>query len=140
MTYAPACDANITIFKERAILMHLDKIKFVVASHENMKKTKDQMCGRLIINNAIQRAMYGQDIIFVINEEVFDRMSDDSQIIMVDKLLAQVSYDLEKESIKKSAPDIQEHSAILQKYTFNMLLSVSAEITQIYEKLAEEAD
>lgn len=138
MNYQPACDANITLFKERAALMHLDNLKFTVASHETMKKTKDQMCGRVMINNAIQRAMYGQDLIFVINEEVFDRMLDESQIIMIDKLMAQVSYDLEKETLKKSAPDIQEHSSILQKYNFNILQTVSAEITQIYEKLEED--
>lgn len=138
MDYQKATQDTIDLFQERINQMHLDRITWSVASNNTMKKSKDNMCAKLIINSAIQRAMYGEDLIFLINEDVFDRLQEHSQIIIIDKLLAQVNYDLEKETLKKSSPDIQEHSGILMKYNFNVLQAVSAEITQIYEKLKEE--
>lgn len=137
MNYQNASEDTIALFKERINLMYLDGLAWRVASHSDFKKSKDNMCGKLIINNPAQRALYGEDLIFVINEEVFDRLQELTKIIIIDKLLAQVSYDLEKETVKKSSPDIQEHSGILLRYKFDILQAVSAEISQVYEKLAE---
>jgi len=132
-------EENLGIFRERIAQMNLGGLNWNVTSDITLKKSKDNMCARVIINNATQKSIYGDDVIFVINEDVFDRLQEHSQIIVIDKLLAQINYDLEKEKVKKNSPDIQEHSGILYKYKFEILQSLSAEISQIYQKMKEEA-
>jgi hypothetical protein len=81
--------------------------------------------------------MHGYDVIFVLNEDIFDNLIDEYQKMVIDKLFAQVNVDLEKEKISKATPDIQEFSGLLLKYG-NELLSLRSEIERLYNKAKED--
>ena len=139
MNYQEASDDTVKLFKERIVSQHLDTISWGVLSDDSLKMSVDHMCGKLVINNPLARARYNEDVLFIINENVFDRLSELNQIITVDKLLAEIEYNLEKDTVKKKKKDIQEHSGILTKYAFDTKLQVLyEEISSIYEEIEDE--
>ena len=127
---------TIAQFQERANHLNFSELKWTVNHQEDFKMTKDHMCGKVIINNP-HNAMYGYDVIFVINEDVFDNLLDDYQQMVIDKLFAQVNHDLEKEKVSKATPDIQEFSGLLLKYGFEKIQSLHSEIERIYQQREE---
>jgi hypothetical protein len=133
-----ASEETIQMFKERAAHLNFDNLKWTVHNQEDLKMSKDCMCGKVIINNP-HSAMHGFDVIFVVNEDVFDLLTEDYQKMVIDKLFAQVNIDLEKDKISKATPDIQEFSLLLLKYG-NDLLSLRSEIERIYNQKKEEED
>jgi hypothetical protein len=132
---AKASEETIELFKERAKHLNFEALKWNVHNQEDLKMTKDHMCGKVVINNP-HAAMYGVDVIFVVNEDVFDLLTDEYQQMVIDKLFAQVNHDLEKEKTSKSTPDIQEFSGLLLKYG-NQLLDLRSEIDRIYKEKKE---
>ncbi len=54
-------------------------------------------------------------VIFVINEDAFDRLDDDAQKMCIDRLIASIAIK-EDGSIAKSTPEFCEHSDIVRKY------------------------
>lgn len=133
-----ASEETIELFKERAKHLNFDGVKWTVNHQEDLKMSKDHMCGKTIINNP-HNAMYGYDVIFVLNEDVFDLLEDKYQQIVIDKLFAQVNVDLEKDKISKATPDIQEFSGLFLKYG-NEMLSLRSEIERIYNENKEIKD
>jgi hypothetical protein len=132
-----ASEETIEIFKERATHLNFENVKWTVHNQEDLKMSKDHMCGKVIVNNP-HAAMHGYDVIFVLNEDIFDNLIDEYQKMVVDKLFAQVNVDLEKEKISKATPDIQEFSGLLLKYG-NELLSLRSEIERLYNKAKEDS-
>lgn len=135
--YQSVSDETKALFKERIDSKHLDGISWEVVDNDKLKKTNN-MCGKTLVNNATVRAVTNVDVIFEINEAVFDRLTELYQLITIDKLLAYVEYDMEKESIKKNSPDVQEHSGILLKYEAMKLQELTSEVQRIYTELKEE--
>lgn len=131
-----ASEETIQMFQERAAHLNFDDVKWTVHNQEDLKMSKDHMCGKVIVNNP-HAAMHGYEVIFVINEDIFDKLTDDYQKMVIDKLFAQVNIDLEKEKISKATPDIQEFSLLLLKYG-NDLLSLRSEIERLYNQKGEE--
>lgn len=137
--YLAASDETTKLFKDRITTKHLDSITWSVLSNNTLKMSVDNMCGKTIINSQVARARYDEDVIFIINEDVFDRLTELQQIITIDKLLADIEYDMDADTVKKKQKDIQEHSGILMTYRFEEDLQVlSSEIQRIYTEIKEE--
>ena len=131
-----ASEETIQMFQERANHLNFNDVKWTVHNQEDFKMSKDHMCGKVIVNNP-HSAMHGYEVIFVLNEDIFDGLTDEYQKMVIDKLFAQVNVDLEKEKISKATPDIQEFSLLLLKYG-NDLLSLRSEIERLYNQKKEE--
>lgn len=127
-----------TLVKERINQMHLDGLSYSLVANDKLKVTKSKMCGKVIFNPPEAKAQYGEDVIFVINEEVFDRLSEKNQIIFIDKLLSTIEYNLETEKVKRNSPDVQEYSGMLLKFGYNSLMELASEISRISEEVKEE--
>jgi hypothetical protein len=130
-----AAEETIELFQKRIEHLNFSGLKWTVNGQEDLKMSKDHMCGKVIINNP-HTAMYGYDVIFVLNEDIFDALTDEYQTMVIDKLLAQVNHDLEKEKTSKVTPDIQEFSGLLLKYG-NDLLSLRSEVERLYNQKKE---
>lgn len=138
INYAEVEDQTLELFQERIATQSLDNLRYKVISNDKLKKSKDNMCGKVIVENPIAREVHNNDVIFIINESIFDQLLEEHQILVIDKMLAQVGYDLEKDKVSKNTPDIQEFSGILSKYPFPILEALSASIAQLYEKKVED--
>lgn len=131
-----ASEETIQMFQERASHLNFGDVKWTVHNQEDLKMSKDHMCGKVIVNNP-HSAMHGYEVIFVLNEDIFDLLTEEYQKMVIDKLFAQVNIDLEKDKISKATPDIQEFSLLLLKYG-NDLLSLRSEIERLYNQKKEE--
>jgi hypothetical protein len=138
LNHEEVSDETQALFEERVNTQNLENLRFKVISNDKLKKSKDNMCGKVVVENPVARDVHNNDVIFIINESIFDQLLEEHQIIVIDKMLAQVEYDMEKEKVSKNTPDIQEFSGILEKYPFTMLQALSLSIAQLYEKKGED--
>ena len=129
-------DENLKLFKERVNSKHLDGLKWKVLVNDAMKM-KNNMCGVTHINKPAIRMATGLDVVFELNEVVFDRLEEKYKIMMIDKLLAYINYNLDTDHIKTCTPDVKEHSGILETYG-NLVNALTSEISRIYNEMSED--
>ncbi len=82
----------------------------------------------------------GDDYIVVINEKIMDGLTPEQRLIVVEESLASVSYDMDKDVIVTSKPDVVTYSGILGKHTFKTWNVLRESIKTLYaaEKQAED--
>lgn len=136
MAFTEISEENYKIFKERVTTSNLGSLKFRILDTD--KITDAYKFGVVIINNEAQRSAYGEDFIIIINENIFDNLTDMNKLIYVDRLLAKVGYDAENDTIKNNTPDVKEHSSVLLSYKYNNIYTMKVEVSQILAKLKEE--
>lgn len=79
-----------------------------------------------------------EQILVEINEEIFIRLDPETQQIIMQKIVAGIGYDFEKEKILKSRPDVIEYSLMVKSYGFERLEAVGLSIESVTEKMKEE--
>ena len=91
--------------------------------------------------NDLLKYRTGDDVTIVLNEKIFDKLTEQQKIIVVEEAVAYISYDLENEKLVITQPDFIAHSGVLSKYTFNIVNVVRESIKTLYqvEKDAEDA-
>lgn len=81
------------------------------------------------------------DVLVVINEKIFDKLSDEAREIVVDEALAGIFYDSEKDTVVVNQPDVKTFKSIFKKHTFDNWVVVEETITSLYleeKKLEDE--
>ena len=107
-------------------------------------KVKIQNCPTLkTIGNAAkvsdQAKIYtDDDVLIYLNEEIFDMLDENQQVLVADSLIASISYSSEKDVLKITKEDVITHSGILTKYggkeTLNVLEIIRHAIAAKNEK------
>lgn len=140
-----AVESNQAIFDDRFGQTSLHQVvTFTVLHNPKLKLNPLGLCGKVYkTSDIVKQAVIEEfskmpDFVIVINEEVFDRLDYNSQVLLADKLFAQMGFDFEKDQTQLIAPDVQEYSGILKKYNFNDLEALKLSIQSIYEKMEEE--
>ena len=94
------------------------------------------------INKANELLKYRtkDDVIIVLNEKIFEQLTDDQKRIIVEEAIAYISYDSENDKVVITAPDFIAHSGILRKHTFDTIDVVRESVKTLYqaEKQAED--
>ena len=94
------------------------------------------------INKANELLKYrtNDDVIIVLNEKIFEQLTDDQKRIIVEEAIAYISYDSENDKVVITAPDFIAHSGILRKHTFDTIDVVRESVKSLYqaEKQAED--
>jgi hypothetical protein len=145
MNFNQASEYNIALFDSALSQSSLGRVISVgILSSDKVKLNPSGLCGKVyrtndVVKQAIQSKFSGvPDFVIVINEEIFDRLEESQQHIIVDKLLAQLGFDYEKGNTSLIAPDIQEFSGILKKYNFNELEALKLYVESLYESRNEQ--
>jgi len=135
--YTKLGEDNIKLFQERIDKYNLSNfMEFSFFHDEKMKITSDSFLGKVYKNTELSVVQGVPEVTIIVNEDIFDGLSDLHQIIAIDKLLAFVSYDTEKEKVIKTSPDFSEHSLIFEKYGTE-LLSLRSEISRLFSEKDE---
>lgn len=94
------------------------------------------------INKANELLKYrtGDDIIIVLNEKIFDQLTQEQRAIVAEESLASIHFDGEKDRIVISKPDVVTFSGILAKHTFDTWNVLRESITTLYNAEKEEED
>lgn len=85
---------------------------------------------------------YERLIVIILNEEWFDKLSDENlKTLVLEEALASVSYDMEKDRISIEKPNVQTFMTILKKYGVDETIKVKEiEKSFIDEEKAQKAD
>jgi len=74
--------------------------------------------GKVVKANDLVKHMTNEDIIILLNEEIFEQLEEEQKLMVVEELIAQVFYDVEKEKISIIKPDVNTFSLLLRKYGY----------------------
>lgn len=94
------------------------------------------------INKANELLKYrtGDDIIIVLNEKIFDQLTQEQRVIVAEESLASVHFNTEKDKIEISKPDVVTFSGVLAKHTFETWNVLRESITTLYNAEKQEED
>lgn len=94
------------------------------------------------INKANELLKYrtGDDIIIVLNEKIFDQLTQEQRTIVAEESLASIHFNAEKDKIEISKPDVVTFSGILAKHTFEKWNVLRESITTLYNAEKQEED
>lgn len=96
------------------------------------------------INKANELLKYrtGDDIIIVLNEKIFDQLTEEQRTIVAEESLSGIHFNIEKDKIEISKPDVVTFSGVLSKHTFDKWNVLRESITTLYnaeKQLEDEA-
>ena len=94
------------------------------------------------VNKANELLKYrtGDDIIIVLNEKIFDQLTDEQRTIVAEESLSSIHFDSEKDRIVISKPDVVTFSGILSKHSFDKWNVLRESITTLYNAEKQEED
>lgn len=96
--------------------------------------------GKVIKANDLVKHMTSEDVIILLNEKVFEKLTPEQKTMVAEDLLAPISYDNEKGKLVISKPDVQAFSLLLRKYGWNQYEALLLSIKSIYKQMQDAAD
>lgn len=92
--------------------------------------------------NELLKFRSGDDVIIVLNEKIFEQLTDEQKEVVAEQAIAYLGYDTENDKLVVTKPDFIEHTGILAKYGFEFVNVLKESITTLFqaEKQAEEED
>ena len=90
--------------------------------------------------NELLKFRTGDDVIIVLNEKIFDQLTQEQRLIVVEESLASLSYDTEADKLVINKADVVTFSGVLAKHTFATWDVLRESIKTLYaaEKQAED--
>jgi len=90
--------------------------------------------------NDLLKHRTGDDIIIVLNEKIFEGLTDEQRRIVIEESLASIHYDMENDKLVISKPDVVTFSGVLAKHTFDKWEALRESIKTLYaaEKQVED--
>lgn len=96
-----------------------DLARFVTIRVLTNNKAKDLF--KVNKANDLVKYLSHDDVIVIINEGLFEGLTNDQKRIVVDEAIAYISYDMENDKLVITKPDFIAHSGVLRKYGFEAL-------------------
>ena len=89
--------------------------------------------------NDLLKYRTGDDVLIVLNEKIFEQLTDVQKHIVVEDSLASIHFDTEKDRLIITKPDVIAYSGILSKFTFETWNVVRESIKTLYAAEKSEA-
>lgn len=89
--------------------------------------------------NDLLKYRTGDDVLIVLNEKIFEQLTDAQKHIVVEDSLASIHFDSEKDRLVITKPDVIAYSGILSKFTFETWNVVRESIKTLYAAEKSEA-
>ena len=77
------------------------------------------------------------DVYILLNEQVFEQLEEEQKLMVVEELVAQIYYDLEKGKVSIIKPDFTTFSLLLVKYGHEKCLNLKTLIKEIFGSEAQ---
>ena len=87
--------------------------------------------------NDIIQFMTGEEVLIIVNEQIFDQLAEHQKRIVAEEALAHVGYDMDNDKVIVTAPDFIAHSGILRKHSFATIEIVRESIKSLYASQKE---
>ena len=89
--------------------------------------------------NDLLKYRTGDDVLIVLNEKIFEQLTDAQKHIVVEDSLASIHFDTEKDRLIITKPDVIAYSGVLSKFTFETWNVVRESIKTLYAAEKSEA-
>jgi hypothetical protein len=89
--------------------------------------------------NDLLKYRTGDDVLIVLNEKIFEQLTDAQKHIVVEDSLASIHFDTEKDRLVITKPDVIAYSGVLSKFTFETWNVVRESIKTLYAAEKSEA-
>lgn len=96
--------------------------------------------GKVVKANDLVKHMTSEDVIIILNEKIFEQLTDEQKTMIAEELLASVSFDDEKGKVVISKPDVNTFSLLLRKYTYAKYEVLLESIKTLFNVEEEEED
>lgn len=83
--------------------------------------------------NDLLKYRTGDDVIIIINQNIFEQLTDIQKMIVAEEAVAYIAYDMDKDKVLITEPDFLAHSGILRKHTFEVIENVRETIKSLYD-------
>lgn len=110
-------------------------INITVLSNNKAKKVFD-----VTKANELLKYRSGDDVIIVLNEKIYDQLTDDQKTIIAEQAITYLSYDTENDKLVITKPDFIEHTGVLQKYGFEVIEVLRESVKSLYEAEKQETE
>lgn len=92
------------------------------------------------LNDLIETLTEGINFVIIINEEIFEQLTEDQQKIALDECLAGISVN-DNDVISQEKPDFSTYTGVLQKYGHEDIIVLHESIKSLYDaKKQKEAE
>ncbi len=91
--------------------------------------------------NETEKFKTGDDINIFINEKIFEGLTAEQKVIVVEEAIASISFNSELDKITITPPEFSAHRGIIRKHTFDTIDALRESVKSLYdaEKQAEDA-
>lgn len=105
-----------------------------------LANNKAKEIGKVVKANDLVKHMTNEDVVIILNEKIFEQLTEEQKNMVAEELLASLSYDDEKGKLVISKPDVSSYSLLLRKYTYAKYEVLLESIKTLFSMEKEEAD
>lgn len=95
--------------------------------------------GKVVKANDLLKHLTSEDIIILLNETIFEQLSDEQKEMVIEELIAQVYFDAERDKIMIIKPDVSTFSLLLRKYGYDKYETLHESIKALFGQAEQEA-
>jgi hypothetical protein len=81
--------------------------------------------------------MTNEDIIILLNEQIFEQLDEEQKLMVVEELIARIYFDNEKDKISIVSPDVNTFSLLLRKYGYDKYEVLHESIKALFSQETE---
>jgi dsRNA-specific ribonuclease len=113
---------------------NLREVNIKVLANNNLKEI-----GKVIKANDLLKFMTEEDIVILLNENIFENLDDEQKKMVVEELIAAIYFDTEKSKVSIVKPDITTFSLLLRKYGYQKYETLHESIKALFAQAEEQA-
>lgn len=95
--------------------------------------------GKVVKANDLLRHMTNEDIIILLNETIFEQLTDEQKEMVIEELIAQVYFDDERSKVTIIKPDVNTFSLFLRKHGYDKYETLHESIKSLFAQAEETA-
>jgi predicted RNA-binding protein with PUA domain len=93
--------------------------------------------GKVVKANDLVKHMTNEDIIILLNEQIFEQLDEEQKLMVVEELIARIYFDSEKEKLSIVSPDVNTFSLLLRKYGYDKYEVLHESIKALFSQESE---
>jgi hypothetical protein len=92
---------------------------------------------KVVKANDLVKHMTNEDIIILLNEQIFEQLEDEQKMMVVEEQIAKIYFDEEKDKLSIVNPDVNTFSLLLRKYGYERYERLNESIKALFSQEAE---
>jgi hypothetical protein len=122
------------LFDEIIVGVELDRFVTIKVLCDDTQKA----IGKITKANELIKYFGGVDLVIIINQRIFDQLTDLQQRMVAEELLAGISWDMDKDRLIMNKGDVNTYSGILRRYGYDNYEVLQESIRTLYAATAEQ--